>query len=231
MGRIHLGARAQRGAHLLIPAVAIAIAIQAVAAAPRTAVAATPSSGIIAGSAPVAWDCAPVGGTNGDVDSFSLTVQLPAPAATFYAPDVRAGSAHAAVLTITQTWTGNDQTQALTMAATDAGGIAVGNATGAATNDGSDVSVFTLQDPSNATYTIAAENFDIFSANALASHAVATLRFYDLASQAQPAAPASGPSFDNYHIPLALMPPTPEETQVLGGRAFGEPSIGVDPRN
>src|SRR4029077_14109313 len=41
--------------------------------------------------------------------------------------------------------------------------------------------------------------------------------------------PTGARGFDNYHLPLDLMPQTAWEQQVLGGRAFGEPSIGVDP--
>ena len=90
--------------------------------------------------------------------------------------------------------------------------------------------MFQLQDPLNETYTVTASNFNGSSLTAMASHAVAMLRLIDLANQPQPANPRGTPGFANYHIPLSLMPPRPEE-QTFGGRLFGEPSIGVDPRS
>jgi hypothetical protein len=195
------------------------------------ALAATPASATINGTAPVQWDFAPVGGAAGDVDTFTLTVQLPQPAAAFYAPDVRTGSVHAAVLTLRMTWTGSDPGQALVMSATDPAAHSVGNDTLAAVNDGSDVNVLMIHDPLPGAYTITASNFNGSSAAAMPSHVVAHLQLVDLAGQPQPPQPPGARGFDNYHIPLDLMPPTLEEQQVLHGRAFGEPSIGVDPRN
>jgi hypothetical protein len=231
MGTNRLAGRAGRTLRFSIPVLAAIVAIQAALMQPKTAVAATPGSGTVNGSAPLAWDFAPVGGATGTTDSFALTVQLPAAASTYYSPDVRTGSAHAAVLTITQTWTAPDTTEALALGATDPSSTAVGNDSAAAVSDPSGIGVFTLQNPLNETYTITASNFNGNSAAAVASHAVATLQLIDLAGQPQPAEPIKGPNFDNYHIPLSLMPPRTEETTVLGGRAFGEPSIGVDPRN
>lgn len=229
MGRVDLSTR-RRVLRLLIPALLLALAVAVPGALPRTAQAATPSSGTINGSKPVQWNFAPVGGPTGTTDSYQLTVKLPSPPSTYYAPNVRQGSAHAAVLQITQTWTGTDRTAALTMSVTDPNGNTVGNATGSAVNDGSDISVFQLQDPLDETYTVTASNFDGNSPSAVASHAVATLQLIDLAGQAQPANPKSAPGFTDYHLPLSLMPPRAEES-ALGGRLFGEPTIGVDPRN
>jgi len=232
MRRVRTGRRPVRIATILIPAALLAVAAQSAQSVGRVALASTPPSGTVNSATPsFAWDFAPVGGPTGTTDSFALTVQLPAPPATYYAPDVRQGSTHAAVLRVTLTWTGNDPTQELTIAATDPSSGGVGNSTSGATNDGSDINVLTIQDPVNGVYTITASNFNGNSTTALASHAVANLQLVDLASQPQPANPSGAPGFDSYHIPLSLMPPTTEETQVLGGRAFGEPSIGVDPRN
>ena len=218
-----------RTARVAVAAAILAAAFAAPGAMPRSASAATPGSGTIDGSAPVAWDFAPVGGTSGATDSYALTVKLPEPAKAYYAPDVRQGSTHAAVLTINLTWTGSDATQSLSLAATDPNGNSVGNDSGAATNDGSDVNTFTLQDPLAETYTITASNFDGNSPSSVASHAVATLQLVDLAAKGEPAEPRGAPLFTSYHLPLSLMPERAEESQ-FGGRLFGEPSIGVDPK-
>ena len=202
----------------------------AIAAVPGGALAAPPPSATIDGSGPVQWDFAPVGGPSGATDSYSLTVKLPQPAAQYYAPDVRTGTTHAAVLQIRQTWTGNDSTAALGVSVTDAAGNAVGNDTSGTVNDGSNVNIFMLQDPTEQKYTITAQNQNGNSPGTMASHAVATLQLVDLAAQPQPPQPAGARGFDNYHLPMTLMPQTPWEQQVLGGRAFGEPSIGVDTR-
>jgi len=231
MGRGDLSARASRRViPLLVPALLVGAVLQAACATPRSVHAASPTRGTIDGSAPVVWDFAPVGGPTGAADSFALTVQLPQPAATFYAPHLRQGSTHAAVLRIDVTWTAPDTSEALFISATDPGGNGVGNDSSAATSDPNGLDVFVLQDPLNTTYTINASNFTGNTPTAVASHAVATLTFIDLAAQPQSPEPPAGPLFSNYHIPLSLMPPLPEETTVLGGRAFGEPSIGVDPR-
>lgn len=220
-----------RRAAIAISACALALLSQSFGTA-TPARAATPASATIDGSAPVSWDFASIGGPTGATDTFALTVKLPAAASTYYAPDVRQGSAHAAVLTVTMTWTGSnpDETYSLSASPGKAPNTTVGNDTGAATNDGSNINIFTLQNPDNDTYTFTASNFDGIAVDSDSPHAVATLKFYDLASQAQPPEPSGAAGFTNYHIPLALMPPTPEETTVLGGRAFGEPSIGVNPK-
>ena len=205
-----------------------AIAVSALSVTPRSVAAATPSSGTVDGSAPVAWDFASVGGPSGSTDSYALTVKLPQPAAQYYAPDVRQGSTHAAVLRIDMTWTGSDPTDALTITATDPKGNSVGNDTLSTVNDGSDVNTFELQDPIDETYTISASTTAGSSNTAVTPHAVATLQLVDLSAQAQPANPGGAAGFSTYHLPLSLMPPRTEETQ-LGGRFFGEPSIGVDP--
>ena len=231
MGRVRRGSASSRSIRVLVPLV---VAIMALAAGTvgKPVVAASPSSGTVDGSAPVSWDFAPVGGlTNpgtGATDSYRLTVQLPQSAASYYAPDVRTGSAHAAVLRITLTWTDSSPDQTLGMSATDSHGNSVGNDTTAITNDGSNVNILTLQQPENDTYTITAFNQLGNSHAAIASHAVATLQLVDLAAQPQPPNPSGGTGFDNYHIPISLMPPTSEEN-AFGGRLFGEPSIGVYP--
>ncbi|MBV9099505.1 MAG: hypothetical protein JO198_00520 [Candidatus Dormibacteraeota bacterium] len=220
-----------RGARVLIPALLLVVGVCAGGSvAGGHARAATPPSGTINGSAPVPWDYAGIGGTGGGTDSYQLTVQLPSSAATYYAPDVRQGSTHAAVLQVTLTWTDSSADQTLGLSVTDSHGNAVGNDTLATTNDGSNINVFQLQDPQNDTYTVTASNQNGSSTAAIAAHAVATLRLIDLSSEAQPPNPSGGTGYDNYHLPLSLMPVKTEETQ-LGGRLFGEPSIGVDPRN
>ena len=193
--------------------------------------AATPGSGTVDGSAPVSGDFSGIGGPAGNTDAYTLTVKLPAPAKAFYAPDVRTGSVHAAVLTVTMTWTDSSPDQALGMSATDAAGKSAGNDTLSTVNDGSNVNVLMIQDPDNAPYTITASNQVGNSHAAADAHAVATLQLVNLAAQPQPANPAGAPGFAHYHIPLDLMPPKAEESVYLGGRAFGEPSIGVDTRN
>src|SRR5438132_8412291 len=159
MGRDRLSAR-RRALRLLVPALLLAVAVMAPGALPLAAQAATPTHGTIDGTSPVQWNFAPVGGPAGATDSYKLTVKLPSAASTYYAPNVRQGSAHAAVLHITLTWKGNDTTQTLFLSATDPRGNSVGNSTGSTNNDGSDVTVFQLQDPLNVTYTITASNFD-----------------------------------------------------------------------
>ena len=214
---------------ILVPAALLAAVATVPAVAPKGAIAATPASGTVDGSAPVSWDFAPVGGPSGATDAYALTVKLPEAASAYYAPDVRQGSAHAAVLRVTLTWSDTGPTAALCLSATDASGASVGNDTCTTSNDGSDINILTLQDPGNETYTITAANGSGNSPNAVASHAVATLQLADLAAAGQPGEPQGAPLFDNYHIPLSLMPARTEETS-LGGRLFGEPSIGVDPR-
>jgi len=209
---------------LLLIAAALLAATQSQPASVAAAAAAT-----IDGSAPVQWDFAPVGGPMGSTDTYALTVHLPAPPAAYYSPDLRQGSKHAAVLTVVLTWTDNSHDATLGITATDSKGNSVGNDTGATTNDGSDINVFQLENPLDDTYTLTAGNQDGNSSTMAASHAVATLQLVDLAAQHAPAPPQQGPRFDDYHIPLSLMPPTTEEAVALGGRAFGEPSIGVDP--
>ncbi|TMB92896.1 MAG: hypothetical protein E6J45_01095, partial [Chloroflexi bacterium] len=231
MGRARFTTGTARLARVLVPALLLTVALQAGPAGPRSARAATPTSGTVSAATPtISWDFAPVGGPAGDSDAFALTVQLPDTAANFYAPDVRQGSTHAALLQVTMTWTDSSADQTLFLGATNASGSSVGDDTLATTNDGSNINTFQLQDPTNQTYTLTASNAVCCSHAAIPAHAVANLQLIDLANQAQPPNPTSGPGFSNYHIPLSLMPARPEETTVLGGRAFGEPSIGVDPR-
>jgi hypothetical protein len=194
------------------------------------AFAATPAAGTVDGSKPVAWDFAGVGGPLGDIDTYNLTVKLPQAESAFYAPDLRQGSKHAAVLQITLTWANSSPDSTLGLTVTDAKGNSVGDDTLAVTNDGSDVNVFMLQNPASGTYTVTAQNQVGVSTADVTSHAVATLTFTNLGTQKTPAEPKSGTGYDNFHIPLSLMPETPWEQQFVGGRAFGEPSIGVDPR-
>ncbi|MFN2581746.1 MAG: hypothetical protein ABR498_03280 [Candidatus Dormibacteria bacterium] len=218
---------------MVLPALALAVVAQAGASAPKTAVAVTPSTGTVSATQPtVSWDFAPVGGPSGTTDSYQLTVQLPQADSAFYAPDAGQGSANGAVLQIVMTWKDSSADQALTLSVTDSKGQAVGDDTFGEVNDGSNTNVFKLQHPTSQTYTVTAQNGDEPTVvdPAIPAHAVATLTLADLADQAQ-TANANAPGFTPYHIPLNLMPERPEETTVLGGRAFGEPSIGVDPRN
>ena len=173
-----------------------------------------------------------MGGVGGSTDSYSLTIQLPSADAAFYAPDVRQGSTNAAVLQITMTWQDSSPDQVLSMSVTDHNGNSVGNDTLATTNDSThSINVFQLQDPTNQTYTVTASNFNGASHAAIDAQATATLQLIDLANQAQPPNPSGAPAFTPYHIPLSLMSPPRAEETALGGRLFGEPSIGVDPRN
>ena len=195
-----------------------------------TASAATPTGGTVAVGAPAKWSFAPVGGTSGSTDTYKLAVKLPDSAAKLYAANVRTGANYAVVLTITQTWDGSSPDDTLGMSGADPSGTSVGNDTTALTNDGGNTNVFMLQNPLSQTYTITASNQLGNSSTAVPSQAVATLSIVNLAAISQPAAPKGAPGFANYHIPLSLMPPTLEEQDVTGGRAFGEPSIGVDPK-
>ncbi|MFL5822391.1 MAG: sialidase family protein [Solirubrobacteraceae bacterium] len=209
--------------------VAMACAV-AGALAVTNALAATPPKGTVSDSSPAKWKFAPVGGLSGATDSYKLTVHLPMAEAKLYKPNVRTGTDYAAVLRIRLTWSGTAPDDALALSAKDKGGKSVGDDTLAATNGGGDVNVFTLQNPRNETYTITAANFNGNSSTAVAPSAVATLTVVHLSAFPQPTAPKGGPGFSIYHIPLKLMPELPEEKVVLGGRAFGEPTLGVDPR-
>lgn len=197
---------------------------------PPGVAAATPGSATIDGSAPVQWDFAAVGGLMGDTDTFALTVRLPQPAQAYYKPDLRQGAVHAAVLTIVLTWANIAPDATLGLSATDSHGKAAGSDTLAVTNDGSDVNVFTIENPLADTYTITASNQLGISSADVASHAVATLQLVDLTGVHGPAPSQQSAGFTNYLIPLSLMPELPEEQLVLHGRAFGEPSIGVNPK-
>lgn len=192
--------------------------------------AATPAQGTVSVSSPVTWKFAPVGGPSGATDSYKLTVSLPMAMSKLYALNTRTGTDYAAVLTIKLTWSGSSPDDALSLTAKDKKGQSVGNSTGAATNKGGDVALFTLENPANETYTITAQNFDGNSSMAVPSKALATLKVTNLAAIAEPSSPSGSPGFGIYHIPLKLMPELPEEKVVLGGRAFGEPSVGVDPQ-
>jgi hypothetical protein len=195
-----------------------------------SAFAATPAQGTVSVGSPVSWKFGPAGGPSGSTDSYKLTVRLPMSESKLYAPNPRTGTDYAAILTIRLTWNGSSPDDALGLTMTDKSGMTVGDDTTATTNDGGNVNLLTLQDPRNETYTVTAINQDGNSSQAVPSGAVATLKVVHLAGFAQPPAPRGGNGFTVYHIPLKLMPPLPEETTVFGGRAFGEPSIGVDPQ-
>jgi hypothetical protein len=194
------------------------------------ALAASPTQGTVAVGHQVTWKFAPAGGPSGATDSYKLTVKLPMAMSKLYATNARTGTDYAAVLTIRLTWSGTSPDDALSLTATDKNGQSVGNSTGAATNQGGDVALFTLENPASQTYTITVENFDGNSSTAVPSKAVASLKVTNLAAIPEPSRPRGGPGFTTSHIPLKLMPPLPEEKTVLNGRAFGEPSIGVDPQ-
>ena len=233
MGRDSTTNTRGRAARVTAAALLLAGGLVAGAAATGPVRAATPGSGTVDGSGPVSWDFAPVGGPAGATDSYTLSVKLPARAAAYYAPDLRTGSAHAAVLTVTMTWAGSggDQTYGLTAVdPTDSSGTAVGNDTLATTNDGSDVNVLTIQDPTAAAYTITASSQAGATSATVTPHAVAVLRLVDLAGQPSPVQPSGAPLFSTYLLPTSQMPITPYETNTLHHRAFGEPSVGVDPK-
>ena len=195
-----------------------------------SALAATPPQGTVSVGSPATWKFGPAGGPSGSTDSYKLTVKLPMSESRLYAPNPRTGTDYAAVLTIRLTWQGSSPDDALSLSAKDKTGKAVGNSTGAATNHGGNVALFTLQDPRNSTYTITVANFDGNSTSAVPSTAVAKLEVVHLSAFGEPSPPRGAPGFTAYHIPLKLMPELPEEKVVLGGRGFGEPSIGVDPQ-
>jgi len=208
---------------------AACLAMPLVAVVP--AIASTPSTGTIDGSKTVQWDFAGVGGLAGDTDTYKLTVKLPQSDSAFYAPDVRQGTKHSAVLQITLTWADASPDATLGLSMTDSKGTSVGDDVLAVANDGSNVNVFMLQNPKNGTYTVTAFNQLGNSTSDVTSHAAATLKFTNLGAQKAVSEPKGGTGYDNFHIPLSLMPPTLWESQFVGGRAFGEPSIGVDPRS
>jgi hypothetical protein len=199
--------------------------------APAVAQAATPASGTVSAGHAARWQFAPVGGPSGATDTYKLNVQLPASAARLYAANLETGTDYAVVLTIKLTWQGTSPDDTLGLSAADPSGASVGNDTLATTNEGGDVNTFVLQDPLAEAYTITASNQLGNSTSAVPSSAVATLKVVNLASEKPPAEVTGAQGFTDYHIPLNLMPETLEEQQVLGGRSFGEPSIGVDPRN
>jgi hypothetical protein len=200
------------------------------ALAVANAFAATPSQGTVSVAQPATWKFGPAGGPSGSTDSYKLTVKLPKSESTLYGPNRRTGTDYAAVLTIRLTWKGSAPDDALALTAKDKSGKSVGDDTTAATNQGGDVNLFTLQDPRSQTYTVTVSNFNGNSTTAVPSKAVASLQVVHLGAFAQPGSPRNAPGFSVYHIPLKLMPPLPEEKVALGGRAFGEPSIGVDPK-
>ena len=193
------------------------------------AFAATPPTGTVSAGQPARWGFAAAGGPSGSTDSYKLTVQLPGPESTLYAPDPRTGTKYAVVLRIRLSWAGSSPDDELGLTVKDKTGKSVGNDTVATTNHGGDVNLFMLQDPRNATYTITVGNVNGNSSAAVPSSAVATLQVVHLAAMPQPSPTRGAPGFTVYHLPLKLMPPLPEE-KALGGRLFGEPSIGVDPR-
>jgi hypothetical protein len=195
-----------------------------------SALGATPRGGTVTASHPTRWRFAPAGGPSGATDSFKLTVKLPMAQSKLYAPNLRTGTDYAAVLTIHLTWTGTSPDDELALTAKDKAGNTVGDDTSATTNHGGDVNLFTLQNPRSETYTITVSNAIGNSSSAVPSTAVARLKVVHLAAFQEPSEPPGGPGFSIYHIPLKLMPELPEEKVVLGGRAFGEPSIGVDPQ-
>jgi hypothetical protein len=233
LGRARAASRptATRTRRVVLAAVAAAAAAFP-AAAGVDVHAATPAKGSIDGSAPVTWDFNAIGGPMGGTDTYDLAVHLPGPDKDFYAPERRVGTVHAAVLTVTLTWDDTSPDQAVALSATDdadAKAAAQGSDTLAASNDGSNTNVFVIQNPHNTSYTLTASNFSGNSSSAIDVHARATLQLVNLAAQPQPAAPQGAAKFDTYHIPLDLMPETTWEQQVVGGRAFGEPSVGVNP--
>ena len=174
-----------------------------------------------------------MGGSSGATKSLKLAVRLPKPMSILYHPNVRTGTNYAAVLTIRLKWKGSAPDDALGLKVMTASGRAVGNDTTGATNHGGDVNLYMLQNPRRATYTVEAYNQSATgpqSQSAIPSTAVATLKVVHLSAFPEPKPPAGAPGFTNFHIPLKLMPVQPEEKTVLHGRAFGEPSIGVDPR-
>jgi hypothetical protein len=200
------------------------------ALAVANALAATPAHGTVAKGHPATWKFAPAGGPSGSSDSYKLTVHLPKSESKLYAPNRRTGTAYAAVLTIHLTWKGSSPDDELFLTVKGKGGKSVGNDTLGLTNHGGDVNLFTLENPQNATYTVTVGNANGTSTSAVPSTAVARLTVVHLSAAGEPSPPKGGPGFTLNHIPLKLMPKLPEEKAVLGGRAFGEPSIGVDPQ-
>src|SRR5947209_6134059 len=176
-------------------AVTIAICVvAALASAPRPVLGANPGA-TIDGFHTVSWNFAPVGGPSGATDAFDLTVKLPAPDGTYYTPDQRQGFTHTGVLTVALTWTDSSPDQTLSISATDAKGNSVGDNTGGAVNDGSNINYLTIENPTSQKYTITASNFDGTSSSAIPSRAEATLSLVDMTTELQPAEPAGAPGF------------------------------------
>ena len=230
MVRLHAGRSRRVGGRLPIVWLVCATVALAGASAPCAAVAATPSKGTVAVGQPASWRFAPAGGPSGSSDSYKLTVKLPGDPAKLYASNVRTGTDYAVVLQIRLTWSGSSPDDTLGLSGSDPSGTSVGDDTLAVTNQGGNTNLYMLQNPLSQTYTITASNQLGNTTSAVPSRAVATLRVVHLGATPQPSPAAGAPRFTNFHIPLSLMPPRPEEQTVLGGRAFGEPSIGVNPK-
>ncbi|GAC1333282.1 MAG: hypothetical protein NVSMB17_13520 [Candidatus Dormibacteria bacterium] len=187
--------------------------------------AATPASGTIASGQQVTWQFSDTG------DTFDLTVKLPAPAATFYAPNATYGTTHAAVLSVAIHYQIPAGDTALNLSATDPSGKAVGSSTFSTATSGSDDEALFIDNPIEGKYTISVGNLNPINGPPEPAVAVAILRTTDMTATPRPSAPPpAAPTYGNYPLPLDLMPVKPYETTVLGGRAFGEPSIGVNPK-
>jgi hypothetical protein len=209
---------------------ACAFAVVLLMAFPVSSPAASPTTGTVSVGSPAQWDFAPVGGLSASSDSYKLTVQLPASAEQLYALNAKTGTDYAMVLTIHLTWKGSNPDDALGLSGADPHNASVGNDTLATSNVNGDNNVFVIQNPLSQTYTITASNQLGVSSEAVPSHAVATLTETNLSDAADVTQPSGAPGFDDFRTPLDVMPMTPEEDIVLGGRGFGEPSVGVDPK-
>jgi hypothetical protein len=190
----------------------------------------TPAAQTIDGSHPVAWSFAAAGGPSAATDSHALTVKLPEAPNAYYAPDVAHGTKHAAALSIIVAYAPPSSLDTLSLSATDPHGDAVGNATLSTMASSPDASALFIENPIPGKYTITVSGTAAAGPQAVPSEAVATLKLVDFAKQHEPAAASSDPRFVNYELPQKAMPPTLEELAYLGHRAFGEPTIGVNPK-
>ncbi|MFL6239857.1 MAG: sialidase family protein [Actinomycetes bacterium] len=190
----------------------------------------SPQAQTIDGSHPVSWDFGAAGGPSAASDTHDLTVKLPEAASTFYAPDVLHGTKHAAALSILISYAPPSSLDTLSLSAVDPQGNLVGNSTLSTMAASPDAAGLFIQNPIPGKYTITVSGTVALGPQAVASHAVATLKLVDLTKTKEPPSSPANATFVNYELPQSKMPITPEEIAYLGHRAFGEPTIGVNPK-
>lgn len=202
---------------------AMVLSLLAVGARPSPLHASTPASGTIDGSAPVAWDFAPVGGATvvsnvtGPVaqqcppvvcDNYDLTLTLPngATADSYYATNM-------ATLTIQYTWTATADTDLDIFAFSPAGGQH-GPGSPDTLAAGANGETLVIGDPLPGVWHI--RSLAATAAVPTGAHAVATLTFAPRPSATTGTAQPGDPTFANYTAPSTLL------------QSSGEPSLGAD---